>query len=175
MFHPSVKREVANQVAAPAETRTPNVHRAKRIAPRECGWKHGDSGHSARKKYRDQQKPKRIHLTPAGLLMEGHSAQNPPAQNEVLPFLQRPAGLRRPKCCGMGGRRYGQTQNQAEVPSPSASVAGSGSLQIGGAQQPRLTRLAPQSARRGVSGVRLIGYELCSTWDTLFSGTGKQH
>jgi len=30
-------------MAAPAETRTPNVHRAKRFAPRECGWKHGDS------------------------------------------------------------------------------------------------------------------------------------
>ena len=28
-----------NQMAAPAETRTPNMHRAKRIAPRECGWK----------------------------------------------------------------------------------------------------------------------------------------
>jgi hypothetical protein len=37
----------AKQMAAPAETRTPNMHRAKRIAPRECGWKHGDSGHSA--------------------------------------------------------------------------------------------------------------------------------
>jgi hypothetical protein len=35
------------QMAAPAEPRTPNLHRAKRIAPRECGWKHGDSGHSA--------------------------------------------------------------------------------------------------------------------------------
>ena len=34
----------AKQIAAPAETRTPNMHRAKRIAPRECGWKHGDSG-----------------------------------------------------------------------------------------------------------------------------------
>jgi len=29
----------------------------------------------------------------------------------------------------MGGRRYGQTENQAELPSPSASAAGSGSLQ----------------------------------------------
>ncbi len=34
--------EVANQMAAPAEPRTPNVHRAKPIALRECGWKHGD-------------------------------------------------------------------------------------------------------------------------------------
>src|SRR4051794_30798230 len=37
-------------MAAPAEPRTPNVHRAKQIAPRECGWKHGDSGHSAGEK-----------------------------------------------------------------------------------------------------------------------------
>ena len=49
-FHSYVKREVANQVAAPAEARTPNMHRAKRFAPRECGWKHGDSGDSADKK-----------------------------------------------------------------------------------------------------------------------------
>jgi hypothetical protein len=33
-------------VAAPAETRTPNLHRAK-IAHQECGWKGGDSGNSA--------------------------------------------------------------------------------------------------------------------------------
>ena len=44
----------------------------------------------------------------------------------------------------MGGRCHGQTQNQAELPSPSASVAGSGSLQIGRAQQPRLASLAPR-------------------------------
>jgi hypothetical protein len=49
-FHDSVKREAANQMAAPADTRTPNMHRAKRIAPRECGWKHGDSGDRARRK-----------------------------------------------------------------------------------------------------------------------------
>jgi hypothetical protein len=42
-----VKRQVANQMAAPAELRTPNMHRAKRFAPRECEWKHGDSGYSA--------------------------------------------------------------------------------------------------------------------------------
>src|SRR5579864_9189647 len=44
------KRRVDNQVAAPAETRTPNLHRAKQIAHEECGWKNGDSGHSAEKK-----------------------------------------------------------------------------------------------------------------------------
>src|SRR5215813_83705 len=37
-------------MAAPAETRTPNLRRAKRFAPRECEWKHGDSGYSARRK-----------------------------------------------------------------------------------------------------------------------------
>jgi hypothetical protein len=36
--------QVANQVAAPAETRTPNLHRANKIAHEECGWKGGDSG-----------------------------------------------------------------------------------------------------------------------------------
>ena len=42
-------REVANQVAAPAEMRTPNLHRAN-IAHQECGWKGGDSGDSVEKK-----------------------------------------------------------------------------------------------------------------------------
>ena len=60
-----------NQMAAPAVTRTPNMHRAKRIAPRECGWKHGDRGHSAGKN------PclRTNHLTPTGLLMEGDYTQ----------------------------------------------------------------------------------------------------
>jgi len=39
--------EVDYQVAAPAEMRTPNWHRAK-IAQKECGWKDGDRGGSAR-------------------------------------------------------------------------------------------------------------------------------
>src|SRR5436305_7429073 len=75
-FHLRDGGEVANQVAAPAETRTPNLHRAK-IAHRECGWKGGDSGNSAREKTLSKRKPKRIHLTPTGLLMEGHFTQNP--------------------------------------------------------------------------------------------------
>ena len=45
------ERQVANQMAAPAELRTPNMHRAKRFAPRECGWKHGDSDYSAGKEF----------------------------------------------------------------------------------------------------------------------------
>ena len=64
--------EVDKQMAAPAETRTPNLHRANQSAPiDECGWKGGDSGNSAENKPRDQQIPKRIPLTPTGLLMEG--------------------------------------------------------------------------------------------------------
>jgi hypothetical protein len=35
--------EVDNQVAAPAETGTPNLHRAI-IAHKECGWKDGVRG-----------------------------------------------------------------------------------------------------------------------------------
>ena len=40
-------RQVAKQVAAPAEMRTRNLHRAQ-IAHQECGWKGGNSGDSAR-------------------------------------------------------------------------------------------------------------------------------
>jgi hypothetical protein len=36
-----VGTEVDNQVAAPAETRTPTWHRAN-IAHKECAWKDGD-------------------------------------------------------------------------------------------------------------------------------------
>jgi len=66
------------------------MHRAKRIAPRECGWKHGDSGYSVgknfcqRNKSRTQYEPT-IPLTPTGLLMEGHFTQNPP---QVQPLLR---------------------------------------------------------------------------------------
>jgi hypothetical protein len=42
--------QVDKQVAAPAETRTPNLHRATKIAHRECGWKGGDSVDSAEKR-----------------------------------------------------------------------------------------------------------------------------
>jgi len=47
-FHPGDGREVDNQVAAPAETRTP-LHRATKSLTEECGWKGGDSGDSAEK------------------------------------------------------------------------------------------------------------------------------
>jgi hypothetical protein len=42
--------KVDNQVAAPTETRTPNLHRANRSLNEECGWKGGDRGDSGEKK-----------------------------------------------------------------------------------------------------------------------------
>ena len=53
-------RKHCNQVAAPTVLRTPNMHRAKRIAPRECGWKHGDSGYSAGEKTLSNKKTKEL-------------------------------------------------------------------------------------------------------------------
>jgi len=52
------------------------MHRAKQIAPRECEWKHGDSGHSAEEKNLVRRRTNRIYLTPTGLLMEGDYTQN---------------------------------------------------------------------------------------------------
>jgi hypothetical protein len=75
-FHPGDGTEVAKQVAAPAETRTPNWHRAKTSLIKECGWKGGDSGNSAGEKHLVQRKNERTHLTPTGLLMEGVYTQN---------------------------------------------------------------------------------------------------
>jgi len=50
-FHREMEREVDKQVAAPAETRTANFHRAKQNrSSKECGWKGGDSGASAGRK-----------------------------------------------------------------------------------------------------------------------------
>src|SRR6266849_3612804 len=54
----------------------------------ECGWKGGDSGDSAGKKQCDQHVPKRIPLTPTGLLMEGDFASYPEWQDG--PSLRRP-------------------------------------------------------------------------------------
>src|SRR5215468_1910076 len=79
-------------MAAPAETRTPNMHRAKPIAPRECGWKHGDSGYSAGETLVSQ-KPKPIDLTTTGLLMEAISllcAFSSPHKRVFNKFARRP-------------------------------------------------------------------------------------
>jgi hypothetical protein len=53
-----MEREVDNQVAAPAETRTLNLHRAKKSLNQECGWKGGDSGNSAGEKTLSNEKTK---------------------------------------------------------------------------------------------------------------------
>src|SRR5215472_2380140 len=67
-------------MAAPAELRNAQHAPSDEIAPRECGWKHGDSGYSAgqelcRKEPRIHYEP-RIPLTPTGLLMEAHFTFN---------------------------------------------------------------------------------------------------
>jgi hypothetical protein len=49
--------KVDYQVAAPAETSTPNLHGAK-IAQKECGWKDGDRGGAAQKNQLNQKKEK---------------------------------------------------------------------------------------------------------------------
>ena len=64
-------------MAAQAEMRTPNLHRANKIAPRRVrmeGWRQWRLGE---RKNRVQRKNKRTHLTPTGLLMEGDFTQNP--------------------------------------------------------------------------------------------------
>jgi hypothetical protein len=67
-FHREMETEVDNQVAAPAATRTPNLHRAKQIAPRECGWKGGDRvGLGAEEEQEEEEErpriPKRLSLS----------------------------------------------------------------------------------------------------------------
>jgi len=61
--------DVDNQVAAPAETGTPNLHRAI-IAHKECGWKDGVRGDWAERQRLPLGKTQII-LTVTGLLMEG--------------------------------------------------------------------------------------------------------
>src|ERR1700722_14712069 len=62
--------EVDYQVAAPAESRTPNLHRAKQSLTKECGWKDGDRGGPAQTQNLLGGKTK-TDLTLTGLLMEG--------------------------------------------------------------------------------------------------------
>ena len=70
-FHREMDQRSTNRWQHRPQTRTPNLHRANKIAHQECGWKGGDSGGSAGRKKLVQRKNKRTHLTPAGLLMEG--------------------------------------------------------------------------------------------------------
>jgi len=73
---PSFRREIGAkvEVAAPAETRTPNMHREK-IAQKECGWKDGDRGGPAQKgqKPPTAKEKEKTDLTHTGLLMDGRS------------------------------------------------------------------------------------------------------
>jgi hypothetical protein len=65
-----VGAEVDSQVAAPAEWRTPNLHRAKIRSTKECGWKDGDRGGPAQTE-KPSDREKQTVLTLTGLLMEG--------------------------------------------------------------------------------------------------------
>src|ERR1700692_3499493 len=50
-----------SQVAAPAELRTPNLHRANYRSTKECGWKDGDRGGPAQtEKTPDKKKENRL-------------------------------------------------------------------------------------------------------------------
>src|SRR5215470_17249295 len=58
-------------MAAPAELRNAQHAPSDEIAPRECGWKHGDSGYSVGKELCQRKEPRthyesRIPLTPTG-------------------------------------------------------------------------------------------------------------
>jgi hypothetical protein len=66
------EREVDKQVAAPAATRTPNLHRANKSLTEECGWKGGD----------------RVGLGAKQELRKGGKTNNP---ERPLPFL--PSGM----------------------------------------------------------------------------------
>jgi hypothetical protein len=58
-FHREMEEEVENQVAAPAETRTPNLHRAQQSLTKECGWKGGDRVGLGAEEERKQQQESR--------------------------------------------------------------------------------------------------------------------
>jgi len=63
--------QVDNQVAAPAEPRTPNLHRAKRSLLESANGSMATAAAIGQENNLVEQNEKRIDLTPAGLLMEG--------------------------------------------------------------------------------------------------------
>jgi len=63
--------QVDNQVAAPAEPRTPNLHRAKRSLLESANGSMATAAAIGQANNLVEQNEKRIDLTPAGLLMEG--------------------------------------------------------------------------------------------------------
>jgi len=72
--------KVDNQVAAPAETRTPNLHRAKQNRSTKSADGRVATVATRRRKNLVQRKKKKTPLTPTGLLMEGVYTQNPLAK-----------------------------------------------------------------------------------------------
>ena len=65
-----------SQMAAPGETRTPNLHRCEDRSLKSADGRVATVAIGQEKTF-VQRKNKRTHLTPTGLLMEGHSTQNP--------------------------------------------------------------------------------------------------
>jgi len=71
--------KVDYQVAAPTEMRTSNLHRAKNLSIKECGWKDGDRGglaqtvgiHRGEEEKKKRKKKKKKDMTLTCLLMEG--------------------------------------------------------------------------------------------------------
>ena len=75
-FHREMEGEVENQVAAPAATRTPNLHRAKQESLiEECGWKGGDRvGLGAEEERKQDQKSRAtVPFLPDGMVTERSS------------------------------------------------------------------------------------------------------
>ena len=64
-------------MAAPAVTRTPNLHRANESLLESANGSMATVATRREEKNPVQRKNKRTDLTPTGLLMEGHFAQNP--------------------------------------------------------------------------------------------------
>ena len=72
-----METEVHNQVAAPAETRTPNWNRAKQNrSSKSADGRVATVATTRREKNFVQRTDNKIHLTPTGLLMEGVYTQN---------------------------------------------------------------------------------------------------
>jgi hypothetical protein len=71
-FHREMEREVDKQVAAPAETRTPSLHRARQSLTKSADGRVATGLVWARRKGRFQESQIKIYLTQTGILMEGH-------------------------------------------------------------------------------------------------------
>ena len=90
-------RKVDNQVAAPAETRTPNLHRAKQNRSSKSADGRVATGPARLRRMNEKQNLCRNNLTPTGLLMEGVYTQNPrwPGSMSVIEILrQQPDSFR---------------------------------------------------------------------------------